>query len=317
MRKIQIVVVCLLLALALVSCGIFMPTHTAKHEGIILPQSSTEEENTLPQTEEELDSFFDAIANEEPGSETVLDELKTGRKDQLLSYLMTSFMNGELETASFQDKSAAMTKWRVWEQMLEGEMIALETETPQEYWEEWCDLALRVYKANGFAFFEEEGYPVSELYIALWLEHNGGKQNAETDPLPDTEEELDQLFEGLAASGQRTNAVLDRLKREKREWLVDYLMMTFLNGRLEGCTYDDGSVGTLQYATWCGFRGDEILESPAVSPEHDWEEWSSYATMLYERNGYDFLVEYDYPMAARYAMLIQNTTDAPVLSVGE
>lgn len=132
--------------------------------------------------------------------------------------------------------------------------------------------------------------------------------------LPETEEELDQLFEELAASGQKTNAVLDRLKQEKREFLVDYLMLTFLNGGLEGCDYDDGSVGTLQYATWCSFRGNEILESPAVSPAYDWEEWSSYAAMLYERNGYDFLVEYGYPMAARYAKLAESMKEAPVLS---
>lgn len=317
MRKIQMIVACLLIAIVFASCGIATPAETPGKEETVFPQTNPEKEFELPDTEAELDAFFEALANEEPGSEAVLNELKTEYKDQLLSYLMTSFMNGELETVSFRDKSAAMIKWRVWEQMLEGEMIALETETPQEYWEEWCDLALRIYKANGIAFFEEKGYPVSELYIALWLEHNGGEQIAEAEPLPDTEEELDQLFAELAASRQRTNAVLDRLKQEKQEWLVDYLMLTFLNGGLEGCAYDDGSVGTLQYATWCGFRGDEILESPAVSPEHDWEEWSSYAAMLYERNGYDFLVEYDYPMAARYAMLIQNRSDAPVLGIGE
>ena len=124
------------------------------------------------------------------------------------------------------------------------------------------------------------------------------------DTLPETKEELDVLFAELAASGQRSNDILDRLKEEKSQQLLDYLMQTFLDGGLEGCTYDDGSVGTLQYVTWCGFLGMESLETVAVSPEHDWKEWSDHAAMLYERNGYDFLVEYDYPMAARFAKLL-------------
>ena len=187
-------------------------------------------------------------------------------------------------------------------------MIQLESETRQEFWVEWCDLAIRIYKANGIAFFEAEGYPISGLYIELWLEQGGGEP--EEEPLPDTEAQLDQLFAELAASGQQTNPVLDRLKQENPDWLVDYLMLTFLDGGLEGCAYDDGSVGTLQYITWCGFLGGEILESPAVSPEHDWEEWYAHAAILYERNGYDFLASHDYPITARCAKLIESRSEA-------
>ena len=39
-----------------------MPAHTPKYEGIILLQTSTDEENTLPQTEEELDLLFAELA---------------------------------------------------------------------------------------------------------------------------------------------------------------------------------------------------------------------------------------------------------------
>lgn len=61
---------------------------------------------------------------------------------------------------------------------------------------------------------------------------------------------------------------------------------------------------------------DETIVLETETPQEYWEDWSSYAAMLYERNGYGFFVE-NGPMAARYAMLTQNATEAPVLSVSD
>lgn len=81
--------------------------------------------------------------------------------------LMTEFMNGGLEGCSFNDGSEASEHFRAWSEMLGGEEIPLETETPQSYWESWCEHIDNLYAGSGYEYFVEQDYPVSAKYIEL------------------------------------------------------------------------------------------------------------------------------------------------------
>lgn len=132
--------------------------------------------------------------------------------------------------------------------------------------------------------------------------------------LPDTYEELDHLFTNLIDAGVESNEILDQLIMEQQDFLLDYLMQTFMAGGLEDCEIGDGSIGTLQFRTWTQMLNFEHIETALESPQQYWSEWSEHAAMLYTRNGYDFLAENGYTVSARYAKLL-DTIDAPVESI--
>ena len=225
----------------------------------------------------ELELLFAELAEE--GLMTSEDLLQIIEEDRelLLDYLMTGFIAGDLEGCTYRDGSPEYLKFHVWEDLLAGETMPLETETPQEYWLEWSKLAQR--SAGG------EAYRVSTLYMELMKRE-----------LPSSEEELDALFDELAQSGQRTNGTLQLLKAREPDLLFSYLVKEFLNGELENCQTDDGSVGAVKFSAWD--LGMECIETPLLSPQQYWEEWSSYARNLYERNGYETLMELGSPLTA-------------------
>lgn len=268
------VIVVLILLILLSACG-------RKEAAIVLPQK---EEEKVSVTTDDMDRlFWDLAASGERTNET-LERMKEENREFLLRYLMTDFIAGKLEGCTYQDGSAEYLKFCTWDSLLEGETMPLETETPQEYWLQWCELSERTCGT--------EDMPVSSLYMEL-LER----------PLPLSAEELDALFEELAQSGQRTNETLQLVKAREPEHLFDYLVMEFLDGELVGCQLADGSVGTLKFGAWN--LGMEAIESPVVSPQQYWEEWSAHARMLYERNGYDALMELGNPLAARCGKLME------------
>lgn len=241
--------------------------------------------NTEPGSED-LDVLFEELAQSSDTESAVLQTWKEERPDELLDYLMTCFLNGELETQTETSK----LKFRVWRSMLGGEEIALETETMQEYWDAWCELAQRSCIGDGC---RQQGRRVTHRYLGLL---------AGEPVLEGTY--LDHLFIDVAETGTREDE-LERLLETRHDDVVVYLMCCFLNGSLEGCQIDDGSVGALQYRTWCRYRGNEVLESVFVSPQQDWEEWSSYAKRIYDLNGMDFLKEQDLRMNIWYVEALE------------
>lgn len=276
MKQRNIILVLLLLVL-LAACG-------RKEASIVLPQ---EEKVTASATTDEMNQlFWDMAASGEQSSET-LERLKEEEKERLLQYLMTDFIAGNLEGCSYRDGSAEYLKFSAWDSLLAGETMPLETETPQEYWLQWCELAERTCGT--------EDMPVSALYVEL-MER----------ALPLSEEELDALFEELSQSSQRTNETLQLVKAREPERLFDYLVMEFLDGELDGCQLDDGSAGSLKFSAWN--LGMEAIESPMVSPQQYWEEWSAHAKNLYERNGYETLIELGHPLTARCGRLMEEQT---------
>lgn len=262
--------ICLLLCLALII-------------SLTACRSTATAEKQQPVSTQELDGLFEEMAASEQTTNDRLQQLVEEEKELLLRYLMTDFITGNLEGCMYRDGSAEYLKFHVWDSLLGGETMPLETETPQEYWLQWCDLAERAHGA--------EDTPVSSLYVEL-MER----------ALPLSEEELDTLFEELAQSGQRTNETLQLLKAREPDRLFDYLVLEFLDGELNGCQLDDGSVGSLKFSAWD--LGMEGIESPMFSPQQYWEEWSTHAQNLYERNGYDVLIEIGHPLTARCGKLM-------------
>lgn len=234
------------------------------------------------------DVLFDALAQSGEKTNDELARLKSEQPEELLDYLMTCFLNGELQQCHYNDSSAAALKFSVWSSMLEGDEMPLETQTPLEYWDEWCALAHRSYASADQCPPE---MPALRRYLML----------VETRTA-----ELDALFEDLAAAGETTSEQLTEIKQTRLDELLVYLMTEFEHGALEGCQLDDGSVGTLKFHTWAGHLGMEGIESVLESPQQYWNEWSAYAKMLYDRNGLQFLQEYDYPMCARYVEVLEN-----------
>lgn len=271
-HKRTVLVLLLILLLCFSACGKGLATD---------PQ--TKQTTTTDQLNE---LFWDLEASGEQTNET-LERLKEEEKELLLRYLMTDFIAGNLEGCSHRDGSAEYLKFSAWDSLLEGETMPLETETPQEYWLQWCELAERAYGT--------EHTPVSTMYVEL-MER----------ALPLSEEELDALFQELAQMGHRTNETLQLVKAREPERLFDYLVMEFLDGELNGCQLDDGSVGSLKFSAWN--LGMEAIESPLFSPQQYWEEWSAHAKNLYERNGYETLIELGHPLTARCGRLMEEQT---------
>jgi len=259
---------CMVLVIQFVGCG--------AHK---LAESMTDQ----PIAYDGLDRLFGEMSVDKFMENEALQQIAAEDPETLLTYLMTDFIAGHLEGCMHRDGSVEYLKFRVWSSMLGGETMPLETETPQEYWVEWCKLAER--SGGG------ESAPISTLYLELLARK-----------LPDTEEELDTLFEELAQSGQRTSETLQLLKAREPDRLFDYLVLEFLDGELNGCQLDDGSVGSLKFSAWD--LGMEGIESPMFSPQQYWEEWSTHAQNLYERNGYDVLIEIGHPLTARCGKLM-------------
>ena len=149
--------------------------------------------------------------------EQAVAQLKDSRTEELLDYLMTCFLNGELEHCQFADSSAAARKYSVWYSMLQGDMMPLVTETPQEYWDEWCTLAHRSYNSADQCPPE---MPVLKRYLML---------------LEARKTELDTLFEELAAAGESTCEELEQIKTTRLDEILMYLMREFDGGALEDC----------------------------------------------------------------------------------
>ena len=84
-------------------------------------------------------------------------------------------------------------------------------------------------------------------------------------------------------------------------------MTAFLNGSLEGCQFNDGSVASLQYATWSGMLAGESIQSEAETPQKYWAMWCEHIERLYSGNGYNFFVEQGYPISAKYIELKYST----------
>ncbi len=231
-----------------------------------------------------LDDLFRELADEGLMTNETLQKITAENRETLLSYLMTDFIAGNLEGCTYRDGSPEYLKFYVWDNLLEGETIPLETETPQEYWLVWSEMA--EHSAGG------ENYPVSTLYMELLQRR-----------LPSTEEELDALFEELAHNGQRTNETLQLLKAREPDLLFSYLVKEFLDGELQDCQLNDGSIGTVKFGAWN--LGMEAIESPIFSPQQYWEEWSGYAWTLYERNGYEALMELGNTRSALAGKLIE------------
>lgn len=254
---------------------------------VVLMQSAQEQVN--------MDELFEDLAQSGERTNDALEQLKQEKPEELLDYLMNCFLNDELENCKYNDGSAAYSKFTVWSAMLGGEEMPLETETPLQYWQEWCALAERT--CDGGTCDAQE-HPVTHRY--LQLRKDGKIVDAAY---------LDSLFADLAKSGERTNAELEIVEQEHLDLLLDYLMQNFMAGSLEGCEVDDGSVGTLQFYTWSGHLGMESIESVLESPQQYWDEWSSHVKRIYDLNGMDFMEEQNYPMSIRYINLLNQSSD--------
>lgn len=99
--------------------------------------------------------------------------------------------------------------------------------------------------------------------------------------LPETTAALDALFEGLTVSGEITNDMLEEVKVEKREWLLDYLMTGFLAGELEQCENRDGSVAYLKFRTWQSMLLEEAIMLEAETPQIYWQKWCRHVEDYY------------------------------------
>lgn len=120
---------------------------------------------------------------------------------------------------------------------------------------------------------------------------------------PETDAEmLDNMYENIA-SGESDGALLEKIKLEESDVVLEYLMTRFLGGALEGCQFNDGSTASLQYAAWAEMLGGEIISLETENPQSYWESWCEHIERLYEANGYEFFVEQDYPVSAKYIEL--------------
>lgn len=237
-----------------------------------------------------LDTLFEELAAAGMTTNEKLDYICDRSPESVLGYLMRSFMAGGLEDCQWNDGSAAWLRFHIWYSMLEGELIPSETETPLQYWQEWTDHTRRLLSLNGRKFMEDR--PVANRYLLLRY----GDVSKET---------LDDMYRKLAATGKTTNETLELLKDEVPYVLLDYLMTDFMEGGLEGCQLNDGSVGTLKWQTWCSLKGiGDLIENVVETPQGDWLDWSQYAEKLLRLNGVDFFDEETSPATVRYARLL-------------
>lgn len=84
---------------------------------------------------------------------------------------------------------------------------------------------------------------------------------------------------------------------------VDSPMTEFMNGALEGVQFGDDSEAAKNFQTWYDLLGGECVPSEASSPQEYWGIWSEHVERLYTANSYEFLVEQDYPISAKYIEL--------------
>lgn len=232
----------------------------------------------------DLDQIFANLASSGMRTNDTLETIKEEQPQVLLDYLMTCFLSGELALCQWNDGSEAYLKFAAWDSMLAGESMPLETQTPLEYWMQWRDLAERSCSGEGC---RQQWHVASHRYLALI-------------------KGMDDLFADLASSGEKTNEELERLLREEPDLLLSYLMERFMEGALETCQLDDGSVETLQFTVWCSQLGMEGIEAPVLSPQQYWDDWSSYAMRIYELNGMNFLIEQNHAMNILYAKLLMS-----------
>mgnify|MGYP006992145929 CR=1 FL=1 len=81
MKKVSIIIACLFAFLMLTACGTVAQSETA-----------------LPATDAEFDALFEDLAMEKSGAEEILTRLKAEQNKQLLSYLMTGFLDDASKT---------------------------------------------------------------------------------------------------------------------------------------------------------------------------------------------------------------------------
>lgn len=84
---------------------------------------------------------------------------------------------------------------------------------------------------------------------------------------------------------------------------ADALMTGFMNGALEGVQFGDGSEAARDYEVWYDMLGGECISAVAGSPQEYWEIWCENVEDLYAANGYEFFVEQDCPISAKYIAL--------------
>ena len=94
------------------------------------------------------------------------------------------------------------------------------------------------------------------------------------------------LFAGYDAGGEEGKAA-QAVLQQNRDKALKYCMRQFDTGVLEGLTLESSGAEMGMYRFWQNARTTDVLESPFVGVEEDWQEWSAHVRYLYERNGYD------------------------------
>lgn len=172
MKRLSLIVLCLFLLLLSACQRAPEPVLPPASEPIeqpaeVVTPSEIPEMPALPATDAELDALFKELASEGLQTNDSLERLKAEQPEFLVEYLMKQFRNGSLLGCSSGDGSVGTLQYSVWYQMLEGEMIPLEPESLQNYWDEWTGLADSLYEANGYDYFLEQGFWISALYLRL------------------------------------------------------------------------------------------------------------------------------------------------------